>query len=270
MKTKFIEFFFKILYQLTFLETCSEKNNLENFKNNITNVANRINEEFKEIEKKVENEYSNIYEQLNFIKEDVISEITNEKNLCYGEIRQKMKEFRIEQKIVKQIEKLKKKLELIEISFYGFCNHQLSEIINLNSINEIKEDFKINFRGNQNIQLEKFKKGLITAISIGFGIFTFVSVGFLNGLIILAFPLYNLYKKNSKRIGDIFKEFIMKFEESKERFLKSLDEKKKEIVDSITIFKEISKEEIIFLDKNNFKRKYDQFIEWIKSNIKNE
>ena len=42
------------------------------------------------------------------------------------------------------------------------------------------------------------------------------------------------------------------------------------MIGSITQFKEISKEEIIFLEKNNFKRKYDQFIEWIQSNITNE
>ncbi len=105
------------------METSSEKNNLENFKNKLINVGNRINEEFKEIEKKVENEYSNVYEQLEFIKEDVISEIKNEKTLYYAEIKQEMKKLHVVQKIINQIEKLKKKLELIEISFYGFCNH---------------------------------------------------------------------------------------------------------------------------------------------------
>ncbi len=105
------------------METSSEKKNLENFKNKIINVGNRINEEFKEIEKKVENEYSNVYEQLEFIKEDVISEIKNEKTLYYAEIKQEMKKLHVVQKIINQIEKLKKKLELIEISFYGFCNH---------------------------------------------------------------------------------------------------------------------------------------------------
>ena len=37
------------------------------------------------------------------------------------------------------------------------------------------------------------------------------------------------------------------------------------MIGSITQFKEISKEEIIFLQNNNFKTKYNQFIEWIKS-----
>ena len=266
IKNKFIEFFFKILYQLTFLETSSEQNNLDNFKDNITNVGKRINEEFKEIKKKVENEYSNVYEQLEFIKEDVISGITNETNLCKGEIKQEMKKFRVEQKIANQIEKLKKKLESIEISFYGFCNHQLSEIINLNSINEIRENIEINLGNNQNIRAEKLEKIFLTFLAIGTGLLTLISpVSLIYDLIFFGYPLYTLYKNNSKKIGDIFKGFKDKFEENKKRFLKLFDKKKEEIVGSITQFKEISKEKIIFLKNNNFKTKYNKFIIWIKS-----
>ena len=271
-----------VLFKLYFYyELCLNDDKIDDCKHNIEIKKCIIEKEYKQIVDIIKKKFSDKITIIEGYKQNVISLISNlDISLTKEEIMEKIKNLGIENKIINLMNFLHKEIEKIKLDFYFFCIKEISELLKIGSFQEVLETISSSFN-------EKFNSSLaITGTIIG-GVFlvsTFgisvattelgLTVGLLGatysgfGLLfivpIFINEIYQKYKSNEKKINDYFENVCSQIIKIQDKYIKVIENKKKDFFDNLVNTCNISPKEIQLLKKAGFQQNFENFIKIFK------
>lgn len=74
------------------------------------------------------------------------------------------------------------------------------------------------------------------------------------------YEIYQRYKSNDKKISDYFEKVKSEINRIKQRYIRGINDKKKEFLLNLDNSKTISDEEIKFLKRENYQEKFKKFL----------
>ena len=268
----FINLLFKLYY---YNELCLNEGNLENYKKKIEIKKSIIDEEYNRIKNIID---KNFVDKINIIedyKKEAISIIEKEKYLTQREIFERIKELGYENKLSKLFDLLYNDIKKIQLNFIYFCANEISNLLNPEYLQKILSLISYSFRAKDNSGIKKaaliFGGGFI-ASALGFYIATSAAAAsfWLFGAIYTGYPALILGIKylhtyitdtNKHKIQNYFDEVIVELKKSKNNFIRSIEDKKKDFIDKLEKSNKISSEDISQLKKANYQKTFQDFID---------
>jgi len=255
---------FNLLY---FDELCSHEEKIEYFKKRIEMKKQTIENEYKRIENVIKKKFDNKIKEIEMdYKEALLSKIKDEPKLSVKEVKEKIKDLNIDEKLDYLINSLYNELTKINLNFIYFCINEISSLLNSEDFNMIMTNISKSFKDFDVSGLIKdtliiggiaFGSSLITSIStttlgVTLGAMGTLYCYFISLPLIGALIYYKWKDTNSKKVNDYFNSVIKELNKNKESFLKSIKEKEDDFIEQLEKKESISSKEINLLKKLNF------------------
>ena len=97
-------------------------------------------------------------------------------------------------------------------------------------------------------------------LSIGAIGLSYSGFGLVLVLPLAGYEIYQRYKSNDKKISDYFEKVKSEINRIKQRYIRGINDKKKEFLLNLDNSKTISDEEIKFLKRENYQEKFKKFL----------
>ena len=263
---------FNLLY---FDELCSQEGKIEYYKKRIEIKKQTIENEYKRIENIIKKKFDiKIKEIETNYKEDLNSKLKDEKKLSVEEVKEKIQELNINEKLDNLINSLHNDLTKINLNFIYFCINEIASLLNSKNFQDIISNISKSFKDYDDSSLKK--ASLISgSLMLGSSIITSIStstfgltLGYLgviySGIVfvpLIGAAIYYWWKDtNSEKINEYFDGIIKELNKIKGSFLKSIKEKKDDFIEQLEKKDSISSEEIKALKELNFPKNLDELI----------
>ena len=263
---------FNLLY---FDELCSQEGKIEYYKKKIELKKQTIENEYKRIENVIKKKFDiKIKEIETDYKEVLLTKIKDERKLSVEEVKEKIKDLNIDEKLDNLINSLYKDLTKINLNFIYFCINEITSLLNSKDFNNIVTGISKSFIGVDDSGLKKvfiISGGIALASSFATSIST-TTLGLTLGVMgtvyagIIFVPLlgvfiYTMLKdNNTEKVNAYFNIIIKELNKNKESFLKSIKEKKDDFINQLVKKESISSKEINLLKELNFPQNLTELI----------
>lgn len=244
---KFGSYLYRILLNITYIDKlCSDDTLIKVSQKNIEDKKKIINEKYDEFIEKVKNEFSEIIKYLN----EIHSNISNTINITNCEsinISQILKDYKIDD----LIEQLKNKLnqEIIDMNSY-YCEYSINQISEL-----IKNDGQF---AKINQFILNFSDNHMTNYSLFYLFYRAFRLS-------ISFRDIKILRKKKMDLQDIFKQKENDFLYNQGEYINEIIAKKNIFITELNNLQNVSSKEINYLKRNDFNRKYREFIDFVES-----
>ena len=264
---------FNLLY---FDELCSQEGKIEYYKKKIELKKQTIENEYKRIENVIKKKFDiKIKEIKTDYKEVLLTKIKDELKLSVEEVKEKIKDLNIDEKLDNLINSLYKDLTKINLNFIYFCINEITSLLNSKDFNDIVTGISKSFKDVDDSGLKKafiISGGMALASSFATSVSTTalgltLSLSMMGAFYMTIFfvPLFGAYlyskwKSNTEKVNDYFNRIIKELNKNKESFLKSIKEKKDDFINQLVKKESISSKEINLLKEMNFPQNLTELI----------
>ena len=276
MYQKINGYFLNLLFKLYYYnELCLNEGILENYKNKIDIKKSIIDKEYNRIKDIIDKNFADKINIIKDYKKEAISIIGNEQYLTQTEIFERIKELGYVRKLSNLFDLLYNDIKKIRLNFIYFCANEISNLLNPEYLQKILSLISYSFRAKDNSGIKKaaliFGGGFF-ASALGFYIATSAAAEsfWLFGAIYTGYPALILGIKylhtyltdtNKHKIQNYFDEVIVELKKSKNNFIRSIEDKKKDFIDKLEKSNKISSEDISQLKKANYQKAFQDFID---------
>ena len=276
MYQKINGYFLNLLFILYYYnELCLNEGILENYKNKIDIKKSIIDKEYNRIKDIIDKNFADKINIIKDYKKEAISIIGNEQYLTQTEIFERIKELGYERKLSNLFDLLYNDIKKIRLNFIYFCANEISNLLNPEYLQKILSLISYSFRAKNNSGTKTaaliFGGGFLTS-ALGFYIATSSAAAglWLLGTIYTGFPalIYSIKylhtyitDTNKHKIQNYFDRVIAELKKSKNNFIKSIEDKKKDFIDKLEKSNKISSEDISQLKEANYLKTFQDFID---------
>lgn len=273
-----INLLFKLFY---YNELCFNEGNFDFNKKNIEIKKNIIEKEYNRIKEIINKKYleKKIIIEDGFEKE-AIEVLKEEKYHTVYEIKSRLIKLGYQEKLLKLFNLFyNNELKNIRLDFIYFCINEISDLLNVESLQNIISLVSTLFKEKDNTSLNKM--GLISGVAVSasaLGIWAGTAGGAVYALSIIGgfyaiipFIAFGVTKyinwindTNEFKVKDYFKRIKKEFEKIIKEFIKSIETKKNEFIEKLEKTNEISSEEIKALKEAKYLENFQNLIEELK------